>query len=130
MQTSSTLKTPRVAVGVVTWLLATFLATSIFADPFLNLDEAHDRETLQAVHQAQQAVDRAWTTFHKAALGGTLASPVIQGNVEQALHEARGLLVKARETAERGDCEALASLLKRIHELSERAIQESREQKL
>jgi hypothetical protein len=99
------------------------------ADPLLRPDHGHDAEIMQAVHKAQHEVDRAWEVFHKAALGGTLASPAVQADVEQALHESRGLLVKAREAADRGDRATLQPLLDRIHTLTKRAITESQEQK-
>jgi hypothetical protein len=99
------------------------------ADPLLRPDRGHDAEIMQAVHKAQHEVDRAWEVFHKAALGGTLASPAVQAGVEQALHESRGLLVKAREAADRGDRATLQPLLDRIHTLTKRAITESQEQK-
>lgn len=99
------------------------------ADPLLRPDHRGDVEALQAVHKAEHEVDRAWEVFHRAALGGTLASPAIQTDVEQALHESRGLLVKARDAADRGDRTSLQPILDRIHELTERAIQESQEQK-
>lgn len=98
------------------------------ADPLLRPD-GRDVEAVQAVHKAQHEVDRAWEVFHKAALGGTLASPAVQADVEQALHESRGLLVKAREAADRGDWATLQPLLDRIHALTKRAITESQEQK-
>ena len=99
------------------------------ADPLLRPDHGRDAEAVQAVHKAQHEVDHAWEVFHKAALGGTLASPAVQADVEQALHESRGLLVKAREAADRGDWATLQPLLDRIHALTKRAITESQEQK-
>ena len=109
------------------WALSFALPAA--ADPLLRPDRGQDVEALQAVHKAEHEVDHAWEVFHRAALGGTLASPAIQMDVEQALHASRGLLVKAREAADRGDREALDPILDRIHALTERAIEESREQK-
>ena len=108
------------------WVL--LYASPAQADPLLRPD-GRDVEAVQAVHKAQHEVDRAWEVFHKAALGGTLASPAVQADVEQALHESRGLLVKAREAADRGDWTTLKPLLDRIHTLTKRAIAESQEQK-
>lgn len=104
-------------------------ASPVLADPLLRPDHSRDVEAVQAVHKAQHEVDRAWEVFHKAALGGTLASPAVQSDIEQALHESRGLLVKAREAADRGDWATLQPLLDRIHALTKRAIAESQEQK-
>jgi hypothetical protein len=82
-----------------------------------------------AVHIAEHRVDEAWEVYHEAALGGTLASPALQAQIEQDLHDARRLLVQAREAAGRGNEEALHEILDRIEELSARAIQGSREKK-
>ena len=105
------------------------LTSPTSADPLLRPDRGHDVEAIQAVHKAEHEVDHAWEVFHKAALGGTLASPAVQADVEQALHESRGLLVKAREAADRGDMASLQPLLNRIHALTKRAITESQEHK-
>lgn len=99
------------------------------ADPLIRPERSHNLASMQAVHKAEHEVDHAWEVFHRAALGGTLASPAIQADVEQSLHESRGLLVKAREAADRGDQAALDPILDRIHELTARAITESQEQK-
>lgn len=109
------------------WIL--LLAMPASADPLLRPDHGRDAGAIQAVHKAQHEVDRAWEVFHKAALGGTLASPAVQADVEQALHESRGLLVQAREAADRGDRARLQPLLDRIDALTKRAIQESQERK-
>lgn len=129
MRILSTPHTAPMATAMIVCLLAMVCAGTVRADPLLHLEQAHDPEARQAVHHAQHEVDLAWATFHQAALGGTLASPAIQADVEQSLQEARGLLVKAREAAERGDRKTLDPLLERIHELSERAIRESQEPK-
>jgi len=125
-----TLTIYRLAVGVVCLGAGLFcLAPSAFADPVLKPDKTLHFEAIQKVHDAQHEVDHAWEVFHKAALGGTLSSPAIQTDVEQALHESRGLLVKAREAANVGDQSALESILNRIHKLTARAITASQEQK-
>ena len=105
------------------------LTISAQADPLLRPDHSRDVEAVQAVPKAQHEVDRAWEVFHKAALGGTLASPAVQADVEQALHESRSLLVQAREAADRGNWATLQPLLDRIHALTKRAIAESQEHK-
>ncbi len=109
------------------WALS--FASPAAADPLLRPEKGQDVEALQAVHQAEHEVDHAWEVFHRAALGGTLASPAIQSDVEQALNESRGLLVKAREAADRGDRDTLQPILDRIHALTKRAVEESQEQK-
>jgi len=115
------------AILLGAWLLS--LAPPASADPLLRPGEVNHLEVIQAVNTAEHEVNHAWAVFHKAALGGTIASPAIQADVEQALHESRGLLVKAREAANRDDWEALQPLLNRIHELTARAVTESQEKK-
>jgi len=109
------------------WILS--ITPPAQADPLLRPERGHDVKAMQAVHKAEHEVDRAWEVFHRAALGGTLASPAVQADVEQALHESRGLLVKAREAADRGDWATLQPLLDRIDALTKRAIKESQEHK-
>ena len=60
-------------------------------------------EHAKAVHEAEHAVDHAWEVYHRAALGGTVASPALQAEIEEHLHEARTLVTQAQEAAERGD---------------------------
>lgn len=81
------------------------------------------------VREAARWVDEAWETFHQAALGGTLASPAVQTQIEHNLHEARNLLLQARDADERGDHTARHRLLLRIRELTTNAIRLSREEK-
>jgi hypothetical protein len=109
------------------WVLS--LTPPAQADPLLRPDHGRNVEAVQALHKAQHEVDRAWEAFHKAALGGTLASPAVQADIELALHDSRSLLVKAREAADRGDQASLQTVLNRIDELTKRAIEESQEQK-
>lgn len=82
-----------------------------------------------AVHDAEHAVDYAWETYHRAALGGTIASPEIQQTVEEHLHESRGLVLKAREAAEGGDRRLVDTYLKEITKHLEKAIKGSTELK-
>jgi hypothetical protein len=84
---------------------------------------------IEAVHQAQHEVDAAWDAFHSAAVGGTLASPETQVHIERALHDARRLLIQARQVAARGEPERLEPLLLTIHRLSALAVSASQEPK-
>ncbi len=81
------------------------------------------------VREAARWVDEAWETFHRAALGGTLASPAVQTQIEHNLHEARSLLLQARDAEERGDHPERHRLVLRIRELTTDAIRLSREEK-
>ena len=90
----------------------------------------HPRSSIQAsLYRADRHVDEAWEAFHQAALGGTLASPAIQTQIEQALHESRLLLVDARKAAQGNDNRAVSTLTARIEEISTRIKEKSRRQK-
>ncbi len=116
------------AVILIAWVLSV-TAPAPADPPLVRPDHGRNMEAVQAVHKAQHEVDHAWEVFHKAALGGTLSSPAVQADIEQALHESRGLLVKAREAADRDDWATLQPLLDRIRALTKRAITESQEHK-
>lgn len=120
---------------VVFWLALIFTAWSIAwgtgpgwagqADPHF-----HPQSPIQeSLYLADKNVEEAWEAFHQAALGGTLASPAVQTQIEQALHEARLLLVDARKAARENDTRAVSSLTARIGEISTRIKEKSRRQK-
>ena len=67
--------------------------------------------------------------YHRAALGGTVASPALQADIEQHLHEARTLVTKAQEAAERGEKREVNRLVAKIKIHTSQAIKESKEQK-
>src|SRR5690348_10374992 len=82
---------------------AVIVATStVLAGPIDPARHPHP-EQARAVHKAEHDVDRAWELYHRAALGGTLASPALQADIEQHLHEARTLMAEAQEAAQRGE---------------------------
>jgi hypothetical protein len=86
-------------------------------------------ESAKAVHEAEHSVDHAWEVYHRAALGGTVASPALQAEIEQHLHEARTLVTQAQEAAERGDKRQVERLVSQIEIHTSQAIQGSKEQK-
>jgi hypothetical protein len=86
-------------------------------------------ENAKTVHEAEHAVDHAWEVYHRAALGGTVASPAIQAEIEQHLHEARTLVTQAQEAAERGDKRQVERLVGQINIHTSHAIEGSKEQK-
>jgi hypothetical protein len=86
-------------------------------------------ENAKTVHEAEHAVDHAWEVYHRAALGGTVASPAIQAEIEQHLHEARTLVTQAQEAAERGDKRQVQRLVGQIKIHTSHAIEGSKEQK-
>jgi hypothetical protein len=86
-------------------------------------------DNAKTVHEAEHAVDHAWEVYHRAALGGTVASPALQAEIEQHLHEARTLVTQAQEAAERGDKRQVERLVGQIKIHTSHAIEGSKEQK-
>ena len=90
----------------------------------------HARSPLQeSLYRADKNVDEAWEAFHRAALGGTLASPSVQTQIEHALHESRLLLVNARRAAEENDNRTVSVLTARIAAISTQIKEKSRRPK-
>ena len=112
--------------GIV--LIALLGASSIQADPIDPAGHPH-KDTAQMVHEAEHAVDQAWEVYHRAALGGTVASPALQADIEQHLHEARALITQAHEAAERGDECQVQSFMSQVKIHTTKAIEGSKEQK-
>ena len=112
--------------GIV--LIALLGASSIHAGPIDSPGHAH-QDKAQLVHEADHEVDQAWEVYHRAALGGTVASPALQADIEQHLHEARTLVTQAQEAAERGDERQVKDLLKQVRLHTTQAIEGSEEQK-
>ena len=86
-------------------------------------------QATQLIRKAAHATEEAWEEFHAAAIEGTLASPVIQVTIEGQLHEARGLLMKARIAKRSLDYQAVKDITQQIHEITQNIIQASRERK-
>lgn len=107
----------------ITW--GTGLNRTGHADPYV-----HPRGPIQeSLHRADQNVDEAWEVFHRAALGGTLASPAIQTEIERDLHESRLLLADARKAARDHDTRAVSALAARIEKIATRIKEKSRRPK-
>lgn len=83
----------------------------------------------QAVHEAEHKVDHAWEVYHRAALGGTIASPAAQADIENHLHQSRLLVVQAQDAAERGDLDRVQHLIGEIENHTAKAVEASREHK-
>ena len=103
-------------------------AVSGVAGPVDWLGHPHP-DNLQLVHEAEHTVDHAWEVYHRAALGGTIASPGLQAEIERHLHEARTLLPQAQEAADRGDKSQVERLVGQITIHTNQAIEGSKEQK-
>jgi ferritin-like metal-binding protein YciE len=107
---------------------ALFVPTGIQAGPLEPADHPH-QESLRAVHEAEHDVDHAWEVYHRAALGGTVASPKLQAEIEEHLHEARTLITQAQEAAEHGDTRRVEHLIKQVRLHTTQAIEGSKEPK-
>jgi hypothetical protein len=103
-------------------------AATVLAGPIDPARNPHP-ESAKVVHEAEHSVDHAWEVYHRAALGGTVASPALQAEIEQHLHEARTLVTQAQEAAERGDKRQVERLVSQIEIHTSQAIQGSKEQK-
>ena len=112
--------------GIV--LIALLGASSLHAGPIDSPGHPH-QDKAQLVHEADHEVDQAWEVYHRAALGGTVASPALQAEIEQHLHEARTLVTQAQEAAERGDERQVENLVKQVRLHTTQAIEGSKEQK-
>lgn len=102
--------------------------TAVLAGPIDPARHPHP-EQARAVHEAEHDVDRAWETYHRAALGGTVASPALQADIEQHLHEARTLVTQAQEAAERGEKRQVDRVVAAIKIHTSHAIKGSKAQK-
>jgi hypothetical protein len=58
-----------------------------------------------------------------------VASPALQADIEEHLHDARTLITQAQEAAERGDNEQVNRLVTQVKIHATKAIEESKEPK-
>ncbi|MDH3504634.1 MAG: hypothetical protein OEM58_08925 [Nitrospirota bacterium] len=87
------------------------------------------QEARDLIHQSAQATEQAWEEFHAAAIGGTLASPTVQTSIERQLHEARALLMEARQAERANNFDSVKLLTQQILEITQNIVQASREKK-
>lgn len=85
--------------------------------------------TLRAIHEAAHDVDHAWEMYHRAALGGTVASPNLQAEIEEHLHQARTLITRAQEAADQGHTGQVERFIKQVRIHTTHAIEGSKELK-
>ena len=109
-------------------LMALFGPSIVTAGPLDQAEHQH-QESVRAVHEAAHEVDHAWEVYHRAALGGTVASPALQAEIEDHLHEARTLITQALEAAHQGDDRQVEQLVKQVRVHTTQAIEGSKEQK-
>jgi len=102
--------------------------TSVLAGPTEQASHPHPQNA-KAVHETERDVDHAWEIYHRAALGGTIASPALQAEIEEHLHEARTLVTQAQEAAERGNKRQMERLVGEIKIHTSQAIEGRKEQK-
>ena len=126
-QGTSAMTTKLLLLSGVT-LTALLTASSLLAGPLESADRPH-QESLKAVHDAEHEVDHAWEVYHRAALGGTVASPKLQAEIEEHLHQARTLITQAHEAADQGDQRQVEALVKQVHIHTAHAIEGSKESK-
>ncbi|QPJ62427.1 MAG: hypothetical protein G3M70_11315 [Candidatus Nitronauta litoralis] len=84
---------------------------------------------VETTSDARRAVEKAWEVYHHAALGGTLASPTVQSQMEAKLHKSRALLAEAYEAEERGEQQTTETLIRRIMKITNTVIAGSQEPK-
>lgn len=113
-------------LGII--LIVLMLGDDAVAGPIDPARHPHP-EQAKVVHEAQHAVDHAWEVYHRAALGGTVASPALQAEIEEHLHEARTLITQAQEAAERGDKRQVERLVGQVNIHTTQAIEGSKEHK-
>ena len=103
-------------------------SSTVRAGPIDSIDHPH-QESLRTVHEAEHDVDHAWEVDHRAALGGTVASPRLQAEIEEHLHQARTLITQAQEAAEQGDTRKVEHLVTNVRLHTAHAIEGSKESK-
>ena len=119
-------------IKVKTYLSGLLIAFLIV--PFIFSNEAWCEENIKSIFirstpDARLAVEKAWDTYHHAALGGTLASPMVQTELETNLHKSRALLAEAYDAEDRGDMKTVYKLINQIIRITEKVINESQEPK-
>ncbi|MDH5641143.1 MAG: hypothetical protein OEY28_07605 [Nitrospira sp.] len=110
------------------FLIASLGSAPLMAGPLDPADQSH-QDSVKAVHEAAHEVDHAWEVYHRAALGGTVASPALQAAIEDHLHEARTLISQALEAAQQGDARQAERLVQQVRIHTTDAIEGSKEQK-
>ena len=88
-----------------------------------------ESKAFEITAHARLAVEHAWETYHHAALGGTLASPDVQTELEMNLHKSRALLAEAYDAEDQGDEKTVDELINKIIGITDKVITESREPK-
>ncbi|MGC4099554.1 MAG: hypothetical protein QM706_20865 [Nitrospira sp.] len=120
--------TSHAVFALVIPMSALFVAAQLRAGPLELADHPH-QDSIKAVHEAEHDVDDAWEVYHRAALGGTVASPKLQAEIEEHLHEARTLITEAQKAATQGDKPHVEQMIKDVRWHTTRAIESSKDPK-
>jgi hypothetical protein len=91
--------------------------------------EQDRKEARELIIQSARATEHAWEEFHSAAIGGTLASPAVQADIERQLHEVRALLMEARKAERANRFDSVKTLTQEILQITQNIVQASREKK-
>lgn len=114
------------------YLTVSILAFLLFPLIFPNgglCGETMEQRAMNNTSHARLSVEEAWETYHHAALGGTLSSPMSQTELEMNLHKSRALLAEAYEAEDSGDMKTAHKLIKQILQITDKVIVESQEPK-
>jgi len=112
-----------------TVLLATFAILCFLNPKTGSSGDQNEINTTLKTAQARFAVEQAWETYHDAALGGTLASPAIQTELEMNLHRSRALLAEAYDAEDKGDMKTVKKIIREIMTIKQKVVNESQERK-
>jgi hypothetical protein len=113
--------------------LSVFMGWILFAGGF-GLEVSYGNELsaeklFPQTTSARMAVEKAWDTYHHAALSGTLASPMVQTELEMNLHKCRALLAEAYQAEQKGNMGHVSRLLRQIMTITHQVINKSQESK-
>jgi len=108
--------------------MALLAASSLQAGP-IDIPGHPQQKAVQLVHETEHEVDHAWEVYHRAALGGTVASPKLQAEIEEHLHQARTLITQAQEAADQDNPGQVERLIKQVRTHTIHAIEGSKESK-
>lgn len=115
------------------WVILGVLSAAVVASPADILNKKPGATgnpwSSQKIIEARNAVEFAWEVYHDAALGGTLASPAVQSELESELHECRHLLAEAYAAAENKDWNQVNTLHNQILALSHHVVKASQDPK-
>ncbi|RMH35812.1 MAG: hypothetical protein D6690_08010 [Nitrospirae bacterium] len=115
------------ASGLSLLIVSSMLMLSTAYGEERNQLAGHDPQRI--LQAAEKSVEAAWDAFHRAALGGTLASPQLQMEIEAALGLARELVIKARAAGKAGREQDVKMLSEQIHRLCDSIIIRSQRRK-